>query len=111
TQWQRDLSISHDKIGDVLVSQGDGAGALAAYQSGLAIALSLAQRDPANTEWQRDLVVSNVKLSTVVETGKRAHLARALQIVRNLHETKRLAPVDAWMLDEFSRRLAALPDE
>jgi len=29
TQWQRDLPISHDRIGDVLVAQGDGAGALA----------------------------------------------------------------------------------
>ena len=32
TEWQRDLSVSHDKIGDVLVAQGDGPGALAAYR-------------------------------------------------------------------------------
>jgi hypothetical protein len=32
TQWQRDLSVSHDRIGDVLVAQGDGPGALAAYR-------------------------------------------------------------------------------
>ena len=35
--WQRDLSVSHDKIGDVLVAQGNLPGALAAYRDGLAI--------------------------------------------------------------------------
>ncbi len=111
TEFQRDLSVSHNKIGDVLVSQGDGAGALAAHQAGLDIARSLAQRDPANTQWQRDLVVSNVNLSKVVKTGKRAYLERALQIVRDLYETNRLAPVDAWMLDDLTRRLNDFPDE
>ena len=42
--------------GDVLVAQGDGPGALAAYRAGLKIREALAQRDPANTEWQRDLL-------------------------------------------------------
>ena len=27
TQWQRDLSVSHERIGNVLVAQGDGAAA------------------------------------------------------------------------------------
>ena len=35
TEWQRDLSVSHSQIGDVMVAQGDGAGALTAYQAGL----------------------------------------------------------------------------
>ncbi|WP_411873426.1 tetratricopeptide repeat protein [Vulcanococcus limneticus] len=52
--------------GDVLVAQGDGPGALAAYQAGLAIAEDLAKRDPANTEWQRDLSVSNIKIGDVL---------------------------------------------
>ena len=36
--WQRNLSISHEKIGDVRVDQGDLGGALQAYEAGLAIA-------------------------------------------------------------------------
>ena len=59
TEWQRDLSVSHEQIGDVLVAQGDGPAALRAYQEGLAIGEALAKRDPANTEWQRDLSVSH----------------------------------------------------
>ena len=66
TQWQRDLSVSHNKIGDVLVAQGDGPGALAAYRRGLAIAEALAARDPANTEWQRDLSVSHDRIGDVL---------------------------------------------
>jgi hypothetical protein len=50
----------------VLVSQGDGPGALAAYQAGLAIAEGLAKRDPANTGWQRDLFVSKAKIGDVL---------------------------------------------
>ena len=33
TGWRRDLSISHERIGDVLRSQGDGSGALVAYRT------------------------------------------------------------------------------
>ncbi len=66
TGWQRDLSVSHDRIGDVLVAQGDGPQALAAYRRGLAIREALAARDPANTEWQRDLSVSHNKIGDVL---------------------------------------------
>jgi hypothetical protein len=50
----------------VLVAQGDGAGALAAYQAGLTIREGLAKRDPANTQWQRDLSVSQAKIGDVL---------------------------------------------
>ncbi len=55
TDWQRKLSLTHDKIGILLEAQGDGRGALAAYSDGLEIRNNLSQRDPNNTEWQRDL--------------------------------------------------------
>ena len=52
--------------GDVLVAQGYGPGALAAFQAGLAIAAGLAKRDPANTGWQRDLFVSHDRIGDVL---------------------------------------------
>ena len=67
TEWQRDLSISHSRIGEVLLAQGDGAGALAAFRKGLAIDETLAARDPANTQWQRDLSVSHNKIGDVLD--------------------------------------------
>ena len=35
--WQRDLSVSYEKVGDVQVAQGDLAGALKSYRDSLAI--------------------------------------------------------------------------
>ena len=62
----RDLSVSHNKIGDVLLAQGDRDGALAAYQADLAIAEALARRDLGNTTWQRDLSVSHDGIGEVL---------------------------------------------
>jgi len=105
TDWQRDLSISHNKIGDVVRSQGDRDGALAAYRAALAIAETLARRDPANTEGQRDLIVSYVKVAEAEPTAARAQLSRALDIARTLQSEGRLAPTDAWMIDDLTQRL------
>ena len=56
--WQRDPSVSYDKVGDVQVTQGNLPAALASYQAGLAIADRLAKSDPGNAGWRRDLSVS-----------------------------------------------------
>jgi len=60
TDWQSDLSVSHNNVGSVLQAQGQLAKALAEYQSDEEIMQRLHERDPENTDWQRDL--SNVAL-------------------------------------------------
>lgn len=70
TQWQRDLSVSHVRIGNVLVSQGDLPAALTAYRASLAIREVLAKRDGGNTQWQRDLYVSYWRLADLAEKQK-----------------------------------------
>ena len=103
-EWQRDLAVNQNKIGDVLVTQGDGPGAFAAYDRSLKIAEALAARDPANTEWQRDLIVSYVKLSEV--SGDKTYVQRALEIAEDMQQRGVLAPRDAWLIDELKRRAA-----
>jgi hypothetical protein len=44
--WQRDLSVSYNKIGDVLVAQRNLAEALKSYQAGLAIIERLMESNP-----------------------------------------------------------------
>src|SRR6185369_8980401 len=56
-QWQRDLSVSHERLGN-LFSQSDLPAALQAFKTSLAIRERLAARDPANAEWQLDLITS-----------------------------------------------------
>lgn len=46
TGWQRDLSVSHEKIGDVEEARGDIGAAVSAYERSLPIARSLADRFP-----------------------------------------------------------------
>ena len=57
---QREVSVSHDRLGDVAVAQGDLIGAQAAYAAGLAIVARLAAQDAGNAGWQRDLFVSDL---------------------------------------------------
>jgi hypothetical protein len=52
---QLNVSVSHERVGDVLYAQGDLAGALAEYRASLAIREHLAAQDPASAQWQTDL--------------------------------------------------------
>jgi hypothetical protein len=104
--FKRELSLSHDRIGDVLMAEVDREGALQSYRAGLTIRETLARRDPGNTEWQRDLIVSCVKIAGADPEAAPAMLARALDIARQLKSSGKLAPVDAWIPDALARRLA-----
>ena len=91
--WQRDLSVSHIKLGDVAVAAGDLAAARAAYQASLDIRVRLAAADPANSGWQRDLSVSHIKLGDVaVAAGDLAAARAAYQA--DLDIAARLAAAD-----------------
>jgi len=92
-QWQRDLSVSYEKIGDVLMAQGRLEETLKAYRDGLAIRERLAAADRSNTQWQRDLSISYNKVGDVlVAQGK---LEEALKAYRDsLAIAERLAAAD-----------------
>jgi hypothetical protein len=100
TEWQRDLFVSKAKIGDVLLAQGDGPGALAEYQAGLTIAEGLAKRVPANTKWQVDVAVSYAKLgsldSLVSMQQRKEYLSRGLELLSALKQAGRLHPNQDW---------------
>ena len=61
TRWQRDLSVSHSKLGDLRRARGEAAAAEESYAASLATAKRLVAMDPANTVWQRDLSVCHSK--------------------------------------------------
>ena len=103
--------MSKAKIGDVLVSLGDGPGALAAYQAGLAIAEGLAKLDPANTGWQVDVAVSCSKLgsldSFVAMQQRKEYLSRGLKLLSALKQAGRLHANQDWS-DWFDNALRSL---
>jgi hypothetical protein len=84
----------------VLVAQGDGPGALAAYQAGLKIAEGLAKRDPANTQWQVDVAVSCAKLGSLDSLlsiqERQEYLSRGLKLLTALKQAGRLHANQDW---------------
>jgi tetratricopeptide (TPR) repeat protein len=111
SEWQRDLSVSFERIGDVQSVRGDLNGALKAYQDGLAIREKLAAQDPTNAGWQRDLIVSHWKLAEVAEQQEvqlpkaERHYRTALEVTLALRDGGRLAPADGWMIGDLQTRL------
>ncbi len=78
--WQHDLSVSHDRIGEILDKTGDPEAALASFREGLAIAEVLTARDGNNVQWQWDLAASHDRIGDVlIAEGK---LEEALQSYR-----------------------------
>jgi hypothetical protein len=72
TEWQRSLSVSHERLGDVAAAAGDLAATRAAYQAGLDLRLRLAAADPANTGWQRDLSLMRQKIDDLRKSAEEA---------------------------------------
>ena len=108
--WQRDLSVSYEKVGDVLVAQGNLPEALKAFRHSHDIFNRLAKADPGNAGWQGDLIVSYAKLAGIDQTGARTFLTQAQQIAEGMQRRGQLAPRDLWILDALATRLAALPN-
>ena len=55
TQWQRDLSVSYWKLGEVDSKQSKAGEALAMFERSAVIAERLATLDPGNATWKNDL--------------------------------------------------------
>ncbi len=69
--WQRDLSVSHNRIGDVQRAQGDLVAALTSYQASHDLFERVAAADPGNAGWQRDLALSFGRVA-IAEAGQGA---------------------------------------
>ena len=92
-QWQRDLGVSHSRLGDVQQAQGDLVGALASFLTNLEIRERLARQDPSNAQWQRDLGLCHERLGDVQR--EQGDLAGALASFRKRLEIgERLARQD-----------------
>ncbi|HRX61263.1 MAG TPA: tetratricopeptide repeat protein, partial [Candidatus Competibacter sp.] len=102
-----------EKIGNVLVAQGNLPEALKAYRDGLAIRERLAQADPGNAGWQHDLSVSYAKIGALFrKTGERANALKALEEGQTImvHLTQ-VSPDNAqWKQDlmQFNKEIAEL---
>jgi tetratricopeptide (TPR) repeat protein len=101
--WQRDLSVSYEKVGDVQQAQGDLAGALKSYQASLAIRQRLVALGPSNKQWQDDLQFVIARIGGLAYNFLFAHdFAKALQAA---DQAISLAPDQIWI---YTNRAHAL---
>ena len=77
TDVKRDLSLSHERVGDALLQAGDVAGAREAYAACLALRRELVARSRDNVEWRRDLSVALERVADVSALQGRHGDARA----------------------------------
>ena len=101
--WQRDLSVSLNKVGDILKAQGKLEEAKAVFEKSMAVAEELASSDPSNAGWQTDLVVSHVKIMAIAQLldelgSARQHGQAALAILNTLNDKGLLhGPQQQWI--------------
>ena len=81
TEWQRDLSISHERLGDVARERGNLKEAAQDYRDGLEIRKSLVAIDRTNTDWQCGLSFSYQRIGDVAM--KKGNLKEAAQDYRD----------------------------
>jgi tetratricopeptide (TPR) repeat protein len=91
--WQRDLSVSHNRLGDLATAAGDQATARTHYQQDLAIAERLVAADPANAQRQRDLSVSHNRLGDLAVAAGDLATART-HYQQDMAIAERLAAAD-----------------
>lgn len=108
----RDLSVTLDRIGDVLLDQGDGTGALKSYTRGLQIAEELAQREGGdNLDLVHDLSVSHERIGDLLDkrgdlVGAQRHFRESLDLTKALVKQQPENRMWTWDLSTSYERLA-----
>ncbi len=110
SQWQWDLSVGHELIGNVLMAQGDMPAAFTAYRVSLTILETLVKRDPENIQWQihiADFCTRLGKRKALPIDEQRIRVQRSLRIRQDLKARGLLLPYDDSIV-YLTRRLKKL---
>lgn len=105
--YQRNLSVSYDRVGDVYQDLGQGEKARDAYQKALRIRERLAKAEPDRADYQVDLVNSLYRVGIAGDSSAHEPIKRALEILRTLQEERRLAPQHEFKIPALREALNA----
>jgi tetratricopeptide (TPR) repeat protein len=88
----RELSIVHNRLGDIQRARGDLAGAERSFNAAMEIAKKLAESDPQDTDSERDLSVAHNKLGEIQRVRRDLAAAErsfeaAMEIAKKLTQT------------------------
>ena len=90
--WQRDLAVSHERIGDVERDLDHPAEAQTAFGRALAIYESLLTANPENTYFLVSSTVPLMRLGDLDPSRQKTYFERALKILKDLDAAGRLEP-------------------
>jgi hypothetical protein len=109
TQYQRDVSVSINRVADVLGARGDTDGALEHYTRGMHIDEQLSAADSENAGHQRDVWVSHYKIAAALESvgdpSAADHWFRAHHVLAALDAAGKLPDADRATYDDVVRKL------
>jgi tetratricopeptide (TPR) repeat protein len=108
-EWQHDLSIAYNKIGDVLTKLGNSSGALGNYRNSLAIRQRLVEADPENPLWQRDLASAYDRIGDVFRSQ-----GNSIDALDNYRESLKITEplaTDQKRSSDWQRNLALVHDK
>ncbi len=88
-QWDRNLAIALERLGQVMVVEGDHGGAETYFRKAFRISESLVAFDPSNRAWRLDLAVGHGTIADVLEARGRGDAAldeyrQSLEILEKL---------------------------
>jgi tetratricopeptide (TPR) repeat protein len=104
--YQRDLSVAYNKVGDLYTALGQGDQAREAYLKSLRIRERLAATEPDRADYQVDLVISLYRVSSAESPVAREPLERALAILLALQKAGRLAPEHEPMIADLQQLMS-----
>ena len=111
--WQRDLSVSFERLGDMALRRDAPTEAADWFERSLGVMRPLADADADHTAFQRHVAVTLGLLGDALAAAERRDEAaeaygEGLARLERLEEAGRLEPRDAGLPDDLRRRLAAL---
>ncbi|HPI60432.1 hypothetical protein, partial [Zoogloea sp.] len=104
--YQRDLSVSYNKLGDLMTALGNGDDAQRYFQQALNIAEKLARAEPQRADYQRDLVISLMRMADVDAQRTETYLEQGLSILEALKRSGRQVAQRDEMMAWLEGRLA-----
>jgi tetratricopeptide (TPR) repeat protein len=110
TQWQLDVSISLDRIGDLLAAQGNLSGAIENYRESRDIRRAFVAKDESNARWQIALAASLANLGQIGDDPLK-NTADAIAILKRLQSQGLLPATQVDWIKNMEADLAKLNAE
>jgi tetratricopeptide (TPR) repeat protein len=103
-EWQRNLSLSLERLGDVTLTVGDTVAAVAAYEQTVALRRRLAASDKTNIQWQKEVSASLEKINRLKDWAE-----DNIELQRDVSATLERLENTSLSVGTLLRKLSSIP--